>query len=113
MGCNQCITGEENNIKNFGICSGSIKGENVTLVKDPNVKGGGSKNRITGKGCVPELLGKVWFDTKADANLVKDGELVVQKSFLTCKYGGFIEIHTSGEEYTGELDDGQIMRKEC
>ena len=112
VGCNQCVAGEENNIKNFGVCSGSIKGETVTLVKDPKVEGGGSKNRITGKGCVPELLGKVWFDTKADANLVKDGDLVVQKSFLTCKYGGFIEIHTSGEEYAGELDDGQIMCKE-
>ena len=58
------------------------------------------------------MLGTVWFDTKGDANLKKDGELVIQKSFLACKYGGFIEIYTSGEEYAGELDDGQIMCKE-
>lgn len=110
--CSQCVAGEENNIKNFGICSGSIKSDTITLVKDPNVKGGGSKNRITGKGCVPEILGKVWFDTKKDASLEKGEELVIEKSFLACKYGGFIEIYTSGEEYAGELDDGQIMRKE-
>lgn len=84
VGYKQCVVREENDIKNFGVCSGSIKGETVTLVKDPKVEGGGSKNGITGKGCVPELLGKVWFDTKADANLKKDGE----------------------------LDDGQIVRKE-
>ena len=39
VGCNQCVAGEENNIKNFGICSGSIKGETVTLVKDLKVEG--------------------------------------------------------------------------
>lgn len=108
----QCVAGEENNIKNFGICNGTIKSETVTLVKAPNKKDGGKSNRITGKGCVPELLGKVWFDTNTNAYLKNVGELVTQKSFLVCKYGGFIEIDTSGNEYMGNLDAGEIVQKE-
>jgi len=111
VGNTQCVAGEENNIKNFGICNGCKKGEIITLIKDPDSKEKGKKNRITGVGCVPELLGDVWFDTKKDAKLSKAGELVVQKSFLACKYGGFIEIDTSGIEYMGSKDDGQIAEK--
>lgn len=108
----QCIAGETQNIKNFGICNGNIKGETITLVKDPTKKDGGSKNRVTGVRCVPNILGKVWFDTNHNISLKKEGELVTGKSFLACSCGGFIEIFSAGEEYLGEQDDGEIIKKE-
>lgn len=111
IGNTQCFAGEENNIKNFGICNGCRQGETITLIKDPESDAKGKKNRVTGVGCVPELLGNVWFDTKSDATMGNSEELVIQKSFLACKYGGFIEIDTSGIEYMGQKDEGEITQK--
>lgn len=111
VGYKQCVAGEENNIKNFGICTGSIKSDEITLIKDSSRKGGGKDNRINGKRCVPKLLGDVWFDTKNNTYLSGAGEQVTQKSFLACKYGGFIEIDTFGYEYSGENDEGEITKK--
>lgn len=39
------------------------------------------------------------------------GELVTQKSFHACKYGGFIEFYTSGEEYHGQKENGKIIKE--
>ena len=108
----QCKAGEGRNIKNFGICSGNISGEEITLIKDSSYKngGGGKKNRIKGIGCEPDLLGDIWMDTQGNI-MLKEETLVLGSSFLACSHGGFIEIVSSGEEYRGELEKGNIEIK--
>ena len=100
-GESQCIVGETDNIKFFGICKNCTEGEDIC------VKTEDGKDKITRIKCKPDLVGDVWFDTKENA-LITSEKLVIGNSYLMCKHGGFITIVTSGEEYCGELDDGEI-----
>lgn len=104
----QCRAGEEENIKNFGVCSGTIEGESVTLYKDESMPNSGRKKYVTETGCIPDILGEVWLDTQANCCVGDEEELTVGNSFLACSHGGFIEIQSSGREYDGDLDDGEI-----
>ena len=101
IGGAQCIVGETDNIKFFGICKNCTEGEDIC------VKTEDGEDKITGIKCEPDLLGSAWFDTK-DNSLIASEKLVTGKSFLMCKNGGCITVVTSGEEYCGELDDGEI-----
>ena len=101
IGESQCIVGETDNIKFFGICNICTEGEDIC------VKTEDGKDKIAGIKCKPDLVGDVWFDTKENA-LITSEKLVIGNSYLMCKHGGFITIVTSGEEYCGELDDGEI-----
>jgi hypothetical protein len=47
------------------------------------------------------------MDTKEDG-FVQAEKLVSSMSYLMCRHGGCITVLTSGEEYCGELDDGEI-----
>ena len=69
---------------------------------------GGDGKYVTGTGCIPDILGEVWLDTQANCCVGDEEELVVGRSFLACSHGGFIEIQSSGSEYNGDLDDGEI-----
>lgn len=88
-------------VKFFGICKNCTEGEEIC------VKTEDGEDKITGIKCEPDLLGSAWFDTK-DNSLIATEKLVTGKSFLMCKNGECITVVTSGEEYCGELDDGEI-----
>lgn len=103
---NQCEYGEEKNIKMFGICNKSIpdsKQATYVLVNED-----GSTENITGTECKACLLSTIWFDTEADTALSDSGKFVKQKSFMACKYGGFIEFQNSGIDYRGQKESGEI-----
>lgn len=109
-GAFQCEFGEKKNIKSFGLCSSKTNpsDKQVTLVVPQ--ENGGTKN-VTGILCEACLLGEQWFDTETNTLLPGTGELVTQKSFHACKYGGFIEFYTSGEEYHGQKENGKIIKE--
>lgn len=102
----QCVVGEEENIKFFGICNNCKEGEEICVIAK-NDKG--EEEKIVGIRCEPDLLGDTWMDTKEDW-FIQSEKLVSGASYLMCKHGGCIIVETSGEEYCGELDDGEIIQ---
>lgn len=98
------------NVKFFGVCQcpDPPEGNEVILVKDKRLKDDGSgEENVKGPKC-RALLDSVWLDAKEDKVLGGNGEYAVTtRSFLFCKRGGIIEIYSSGQEYTGDEDDGK------
>lgn len=97
----QCVVGECENIKFFGLCQNCKEGKEICVMSQDN------KEKIVGIKCEPDLLGSVWMNTKEDG-FVQAEKLVSSMSYLMCRHGGCITVLTSGEEYCGELDDGEI-----
>lgn len=105
-----CVVGDENNISYYGVCKSNCKPQGTEFITlEPYVTPDGkktSKEKVEGNKCVPMIVGS-WMDPKED-DMIYDMDrqceypCLTSNSFLVCKYGGVIEVLSSGQEYTEE-----------
>lgn len=105
-----CKVGDESNICYYGVCKSNCKPKgSYNICLEPYVTPDGhkvSKSKVEGNKCVPVIIGN-WYDPKED-DLIYDMDVqrkipsLTKNSFLVCKYGGVIEVVTSGQEYEGD-----------
>ena len=102
-----CKVGDTNNITYYGVCKSNCKPEGSHHISlEPYVTPDGKKtssSKVEGNKCVPIIVGN-WMDPKED-DMIYDMDVdrvipcLTTNSFLVCKYGGIIEVITSGQEY--------------
>ena len=102
-----CIVGDDNNISYYGVCKSNCTPENsCSICLEPYVTPDGvktSSEKVDGNKCVPVIVGN-WFDPKEDDKIYdmdvqSNIPCITANSFLVCKYGGIIEVLTSGQEF--------------
>lgn len=101
--------GDDKNIAYYGVCNSDTHPESEMICVEPYVTDDGKKtsdSNIDGYMCTPYILG-TWLDPKEDEVIFdqdkgKNFSGLTTNSFLVCKYGGIIEVETSGQEYDGE-----------
>lgn len=105
-----CVVGDNNNISYYGVCKSNCKPKGTShICLEPYVTPEGKKtsdSKIEGNKCIPVIVGN-WFDPKDDdqifdMDVMRDIPCLTSNSFLVCKYGGIIEVITSGQDYDGE-----------
>lgn len=105
-----CKVGDTNNISYYGVCKSNCKPEgSCQICLEPYVTPEGKKtstSKVEGNKCVPVIVGN-WYDPKEDdmiydMDVKKDIPCLTSNSFLVCKYGGVIEVITSGQEFEEE-----------
>lgn len=101
--------GDDKNIAYYGVCQSENPPKEKMICVEPYVTDDGKKtsdSNIDGYMCTPYILGS-WLDVKEDEVIFdqdknKNFSGLTTKSFLVCKYGGVIEVETSGQEYDGK-----------
>ena len=105
-----CIVGDSNNISYYGVCKSNCKpDESEHICLEPYVTPEGVKtsdSKVEGNKCMPAIIGN-WMDVKEndtiyDIDLGRDIPCLTTNSFMVCRYGGVIEVLTSGQEYIEE-----------
>ena len=105
-----CIYAEvDNHISYFGVCKSNCTPPNsCKICLEPYVTPEGVKTspgKVEGNRCIPLIVGN-WFDPKDDDKIYdmdvgRNIPCITSNSFLVCKFGGIIEVLTSGQEFQG------------
>ena len=107
-----CIdTGAYPNITYYGVCKSETPPENASdITLEPYIWPDGTKtseSKITGKKCIPEILGKYWLNPNKEDKIkdLDDGKeyaCITTGSYLVCRNGGIIQIMESGQEFVDQ-----------
>ena len=117
-----CRSGDDQNVPTMGICKTGTIGKYVKnqadiilqkeVLDEYGLATGKTKGAIKGPPCIPKIVG-AWMSTHPQTEIVANNcsddvryEAVVLHSFIACKYGGLIELRTSGQENTDTTPDG-------